>query len=135
MGARYKLLQPFYCDDAYFEEGAEIDYDGPPNQGMLPLNTEAQERFAEFEASLETPDNLDEIVFREMRDRPRYLRAPRDAATIIRTDEPPPATGLDNSGDIQRMSAPREKSVKDSQRGSSRKSAKIFGGGVVESQA
>jgi hypothetical protein len=132
---RYKLLQPFYCDDAYYEEDTEIEFDGIPNIGMLPLNALARAKFAEFRASLETEETVDEIVFRQMADRPRHLRAPRDRLHIPDTDETPPLTGVDNTGEIHRMTKDSPKAVKSSGLTGMSKPKKTFGGGVQEASA
>lgn len=36
--ARYRLTEPHHLNDVYYEAGAEIEWDGPPSKGMVPLD-------------------------------------------------------------------------------------------------
>lgn len=58
---RYRLIKPFYHNDRYYdpEEGDEvIDWAGPPNDGMEPVNEEAHERMRLWMAGLPGEGNL-----------------------------------------------------------------------------
>jgi hypothetical protein len=39
---RYRMIEPFYADDILWPVGAELDYDGWPNEYMEPLNEPAR---------------------------------------------------------------------------------------------
>ena len=54
MVARYRLKDKIFLRDALLEAGTEIDYDGPPNEAMEPLNDEAREAKAQVREEAES---------------------------------------------------------------------------------
>jgi hypothetical protein len=44
--AKYRLEGDSYLDNTYFKTGSIIEWDGPPNRVMIPLDAEAKARVA-----------------------------------------------------------------------------------------
>lgn len=84
---RYRLLQPFYCDDMYFAVDEEIIFEGTPNEGMEPLNRAAEDKLDAWYASLPSrPRPLADVVADSVANRPRD-EAPKDVRQVVRASE------------------------------------------------
>ncbi len=78
---RYELLKPLYADDVLWGEGEIIEYDGTPNEAMVPLNQAAEDRMRAFLDSLPGGRTrpIEEIVADAMRNRPQFAAGPQAA--------------------------------------------------------
>lgn len=84
MNPRYRLTAPLYADDTLFPEGTEIEFAGPPNEYMEPLNPEAEAKLTAYLQGLEEgrvasgriSRRLEDIVFQEMANRPKEDHSP-----------------------------------------------------------
>lgn len=45
---RYRLLTPHFIEPDYLKADVVIEYEGPPNEGMEPLNKAAEDRLAKY---------------------------------------------------------------------------------------
>lgn len=115
---RYKLLKPLYAnaDGLYVPEGAEIEFEGPPNEHMVPLNKPAEDRLRAYITALNEgaraagrdSRHLADIVFTEVAKRPREPM--REVTMPTYKEEIPPTGNLTPAGAAK--SAPRESSIK-----------------------
>lgn len=84
-GAEYTLEKPFYADDTFIAEGEIIQYDGIPNETMIPNNAAAQNNLRLFYKANggRTPD-LALVMERAMNERPREptIQRPGEVKTI-----------------------------------------------------
>lgn len=92
--AQYQLLQPFYVDDTLIDNDTKlpsgeivptvIEYEGEPNEAMVPINASAKAAMEKFLQKLATGNkaagwngnrtpSMDEQVGRAMAERPREM--------------------------------------------------------------
>lgn len=82
---RYELQAPLYADDFLWDAGLTIEFDGPPNEQMTPLNEPARERMKAYLQTLEggrTPDVAD-VMLKAMTERPKHDVVPVNGAMQI----------------------------------------------------